>query len=532
MNFRRMMIAAAVAAGGLWVAAAQAEETVVWWDFLSGGDGVRMKQLISDFNAAHAGKIKIDATTLEWGTPFYAKVQTSAAVGEAADVMTYHASRIPLAVSQDILEEITADDMAKMGLSSSDFAPATWDAVNVNGKQYAVPLDTHPIVLYYNRDLLKKAGALGDDGRPKGMGSKDEFTATLQKLKDAGTEFPLGSVTGDGNFMFRTIYSLMCQQGGELMTGEEFLTGDNGDKLKNALDVLQGWTKAGLQSTYTDYPATVALFTSGKAAMMINGVWEVPTMTDLAKQGKLFDWGAVEIPVIFDKPCTYADSHSFAIPKNKRKEISPEKRAAVLEVINGWTRTRCFGPPPATSQHRSRSLNWAEYKAMEPNATYSPLTANMIFDLNYSKAGVAGPIFDVMSTYFVPTLNRGTEPAAAVESIKEELERALTSQGLQGLPVAPAPALWGSAMLLERRGYILVVRVSDRSLLAIYLLIFVYPTVQMFRISFTHAPLIGEGQPVGLENDLQLDNDPMFRRAVWNTAYFVLMTVVPGTSSL
>ena len=123
MNFRRMMATAVVAAGGLWAAAAQAEETVIWWDFLGGGDGVRMKQLIADFNAAHAGKIKIDATTLEWGTPFYAKVQTSAAVGEAADIMTYHASRIPLAVSQDILEEITADDMSKMGLSSLRLRP-------------------------------------------------------------------------------------------------------------------------------------------------------------------------------------------------------------------------------------------------------------------------------------------------------------------------------------------------------------------------------------------------------------------------
>jgi len=421
MNFRRMMIAAAVAAAGLWTAAAQAEETVLWWDFLGGGDGVRMKQMISDFNTAHAGKIKIDATTLEWGTPFYAKVQTSAAVGEAPDVMTYHASRIPLAVSQDILEEVTADDMAKMGLSSSDFAPATWDAVNVDGKQYAVPLDTHPIVLYYNRDLLKKAGALGDDGRPMGMGSKDDFTATLKKLKDAGIEFPLGSVTADGNFMFRTVYSLMCQQGGELMTGEEFLTGDNGDKLKNALDVLQGWTKAGLQSTYTDYPATVALFTSGKAAMMINGVWEVPTMTDLAKQGKLFDWGAVEIPVIFDKPCTYADSHTFAIPKNKGKEISPEKRAAVLEVISWMDKNSLFWATAGHIPAYRPVTESAEYKAMEPNATYSPLTANMIFDPRTPKAGVAGPIFDVMSTYFVPTLNGEMEPAAAVESIKKEL---------------------------------------------------------------------------------------------------------------
>jgi multiple sugar transport system substrate-binding protein len=404
------------------VAAAYAEETVVWWDFLGGGDGVRMKKMIEDFNAEHAGKVKIDATTLEWGVPFYAKVQTSAAVGEAPDVMTYHASRIPLAVSQGVLDEITADDWAKLGFSQGDFAPATWDAVTVDGKQYAVPLDTHPIVLYYNRDLLKKAGALGDDGRPKGMASKDEFTATLKALKDAGVEFPLGSVTGDGNFMFRTIYSLMCQQGGELMTGDEFLAGDNADKLKNALAVLQDWTKAGLQSTYTDYPATVALFTSGKSALMINGVWEVPTMTDLAAAGKLFDWGAVELPVVFDKPCTYADSHTFALPKNQGKDMSPEKRAAVLEVISWVDKHSLFWATAGHIPAYKPVTDSAEYKAMEPNATYSTLTANMIFDPKSKLAGIAGPIFDVMSTYFVPTLNGEMDPAEAVKSIKEELD--------------------------------------------------------------------------------------------------------------
>ncbi len=421
MNFRRLMATTLVATGGLWAAAAHSEENVVWWDFLGGGDGVRMKQMISDFNAAHAGKVKIDATTLEWGTPFYAKVQTSVAVGEAPDVMTYHASRIPLAVTQGVLDEITSDDMSKMGISSTDFATATWEAVTVDGKQYAVPLDTHPIVLYYNRDLLKKAGVLGDDGRPKGMGSKDEFTATLQALKDAGVEFPLGSVTADGNFMFRTVYSLVCQQGGELMTDGKFLAGDNGEKLKNALGVLADWTKSGLQSTYTDYPATVALFTSGKAAMMINGVWEVPTMTDLAKDGKLFDWGAVEIPVIFNKPCTYADSHTFAIPKNQGKEMTAEKRAAVLEVISWIDKNSLFWATAGHIPAYNPVTASAEYKAMEPNATYSTLTANMIFDPKSPLAGIAGPIFDVMSTYFVPTLNGEMDPGEAVTSITEGL---------------------------------------------------------------------------------------------------------------
>ena len=411
-----------VVAAGLMTSAAHAEETVVWWDFLSGGDGVRMKQLLSDFNAQHQGKIKIDATTLEWGTPFYAKVQTSAAVDEAPDIMTYHASRLPLAVKQGVVQEITADDWKAMGISKDDYAESTWNAVTIDGKQYAVPFDTHPIVLYYNKDILKKAGLLTEDGKPKGLESRQAFTDTLKALKAAGVKFPLGSVTADGNFMFRTVYSLMGQQDGELMTDGEFLAGDNAKKLENALAVLHEWTKEGLQSTYTDYPATVALFTSGEAAMMINGVWEVPTMTDLHKDGKLFEWGAVELPVIFDHASTYADSHSFAIPANKSKQMTPEKRAAVLEVISWMSKNSLFWATAGHIPAYGPVTETAEYKAMQPNATYSVLTANMIFDPKTPLAGVAGPMFDVMSNFFVPTLNGEMEPAKAVEEIKAGLE--------------------------------------------------------------------------------------------------------------
>lgn len=412
---------AVLLAGGLMTSVAHAEETVTWWDFFGGGDGVRMKQMVADFNEAHKGEIKIDATTLEWGTPFYSKVQTSAAVGEAPDIMTYHASRIPLAVKQGILQEITADDWKTMGLGQSDYAPATWEAVSIDGKQYAVPLDTHPIVLYYNKDLLKKAGVLGEDGKPKGMDSRENFTATLKALKAAGVKFPLGSVTADGNFMFRTVYSFMGQQDGELMTDGEFLVGDSAKKLENSLAVLSEWTKEGLQSTYTDYPATVALFTSGEAAMMINGVWEVPTMTDLKKNGKLFEWGAVELPVIFNHPSTYADSHTFALPANKGKDMSPEKRAAVLEVMSWMSKNSLFWATAGHIPAYGPVTNSAEYKAMEPNHTYSSLTANMIFDPKTPLAGIAGPIFDVMSNFFVPTLNGEMEPAKAVEEIKTGL---------------------------------------------------------------------------------------------------------------
>ena len=37
----------------------------------------------------------------------------------------------------------------------------------MDGKLYAVPLDQHPFVLYYNTDICKKAGLLDADGKIK-----------------------------------------------------------------------------------------------------------------------------------------------------------------------------------------------------------------------------------------------------------------------------------------------------------------------------------------------------------------------------
>ncbi|WP_223478284.1 carbohydrate ABC transporter permease [Oricola indica] len=64
---------------------------------------------------------------------------------------------------------------------------------------------------------------------------------------------------------------------------------------------------------------------------------------------------------------------------------------------------------------------------------------------------------------------------------------------------------------------------------AVYALIFIYPTVQMFLLSFTDAGLIGGGDFVGLDNYERLPRDRRFDTAFWNTAYFVLLTVIPGT---
>ncbi len=84
-------------------------------------------------------------------------------------------------------------------------------------------------------------------------------------------------------------------------------------------------------------------------------------------------------------------------------------------------------------------------------------------------------------------------------------------------------------MIRDRRKEALVAFTLILPFLSIYALIFVYPTIDMFFLSFSDAPLIGKGEWVGLDNYTRLPNDRRFDTAFWNTAYFVLLSVIPGT---
>ncbi|HTI01267.1 MAG TPA: extracellular solute-binding protein [Acidisoma sp.] len=411
---------------GITAAASAAEKThVVWWDFLSGGDGVRMKALIAQFNAEHPN-IEIDGTTLQWGTPFYTKVQTSAAVGQGPDIMTYHLSRLPLGVSTGTLRPYTDAELASVGLSAKDFFPSDWSAAHVDGKLYAIPLDIHSIILYYNKDLLAKEGLLGPDGLPKGLDGIANFDAALKKLTGKnGAEYGVSfaSSDDDGATDWRIFYTLLNQMGGTFLQDDRVLPGDSEAKAVKATETIADWVKQGWAPKLTDYPASIALFTSGKAAMHINGVWEVPTMIDLAKSGKLgFHWGAVQIPVLFDHAATWADSHSFAIPNRRGNPVPPEKIKADLTVI-AWIEHHAIlwagaGHIPA---YRPVTDSPA-FQKMQPNATYASLAKTAVFDPRSKIAGVASPIYDACNNFIQPAINGQIAASAAIAQLKDELE--------------------------------------------------------------------------------------------------------------
>ncbi|NIZ08614.1 extracellular solute-binding protein [Pseudooceanicola sp. HF7] len=403
---------------------AWADVEIEWWDFLAGGDGVRMKALIDQFNEEHPD-ITIEGTTLEWGLPFYTKVRTAVAVGQGPDIMTYHLSRLPLALEEGVLSPITAADLETAGISTDDFFPATITAASTDdGELMAVPFDIHAIVAYYNRSALEGTDWLDADGNLTGLTSVEDMTALLTWAKEEGFSDPLSFQSEGGGGTWRMFYTLLRQQGGEMLTDGEVLAGDNMDKAVTAIQTLADWRSAGLIPEQASYEASVALFSGKKSVMHINGVWEVPTFKDAAENEALgFDWFANEVPQLMDQPATWADSHAFAIPNDP--EMSQEKRDAVLTVI-GWMEKHSLawagaGHIPAYKP----TVESADYAALEPNATYASLADNAAFDPRSKIAGVASPIYDAVDNLIAPAMHGFLSPEDAAEQMKEQLQALL-----------------------------------------------------------------------------------------------------------
>src|SRR5271168_1693029 len=84
-------------------------------------------------------------------------------------------------------------------------------------------------------------------------------------------------------------------------------------------------------------------------------------------------------------------------------------------------------------------------------------------------------------------------------------------------------------MVKSGRNEIAVAYALMAPFIIVYGVFFVYPSVKMFELSFTDAPLIGQGAWVGFKNFWRLQSDRLFWTSVWNTFYFVVLSVIPST---
>ena len=86
------------------------------------------------------------------------------------------------------------------------------------------------------------------------------------------------------------------------------------------------------------------------------------------------------------------------------------------------------------------------------------------------------------------------------------------------------------AMIGNRRKNLTAAYLLVAPFVIVFALFFLYPAIKVVQMSFTDAPLIGEGEWIGLDNYVRLFSDRLFFTSVRNNIYFVVLTVVPTTA--
>src|SRR5947209_15132567 len=140
---------ALIAVGGLASAScaqysvgAASSGAIRFWNLFSGGDGLRMNQMESDFARSHPD-ITVNSVTLTWGAPYYTKLAMAAVGGQPPDVAIMHLSRMLGYAPAGLLMPLDEAQLAQYGITSDNYLPKIWDSAHYNGKLYALPLDTH-----------------------------------------------------------------------------------------------------------------------------------------------------------------------------------------------------------------------------------------------------------------------------------------------------------------------------------------------------------------------------------------------------
>ena len=401
-----------------------AKTEIIWWDLLGGGDGVKMAAMVEAFEKENPD-IDVVNSTLEWGPPYYAKLQTSAAIGEQPDIAIYHLSRYSMGNAQGIFSPISEEELASVGVTSDQYEASIWEKASAeeDGYQLGLPLDNPLYVMHYNKDLFEQAGLLDENGMPTPLDGDnfDNFLAGLKKLKDITGEPPLSlNATSQYNLYWWGM-NIIYQNNGVIWTPEGGWC--PGDQCRLAFQFIADLINEGYLKRNVDWATTEGDFYAGRSAILIDGGWNLPTLVSAVRNNEIdFRYGAAKTPKLGPVNKQYLHSHTFIIPHSEVSPISDEKRKAVLRIMGWFSKNSLYW---ATAGHYLPHIPTVEspfFQQMWPNSGYADVGAVGFFEPSHPVFGIAGPTYDIMGNWLIGGVNGDISVEEAIEGAREEIE--------------------------------------------------------------------------------------------------------------
>jgi ABC-type sugar transport system permease subunit/ABC-type glycerol-3-phosphate transport system substrate-binding protein len=376
----------------------------------------------------------------------------------------------------------------------ADYYPACWKEALYKGKLYAIPNSTDDRLLYWNKDLFRKAG-LNPEQPPRTWEELVTVTKALTKQTPDGTFQQIGFIPVVPSFSNSWFYLYSWQNGGEFMSPDgrrcTMLNPESEGALQWLSDFygrMNGAEKV-MSFASTFQPREQDPFITGKMAMKID---TNDAIRNLARFGPNLDFGVAPAPVPaarlrgegrfkgVPKYITWSGGFSFAIPVGSRHVPeawafiqwmnSLESRRIFNRVQREWNLSQNPPRPYVPVMHANRKMNDVLYREFAPEGD-SPLAkrlrAGMQVGLNMMPMARFRPVTFVgqrlwdehIRAFEEATRHRATvSPAQALvksqAAVQSELDLVYGREQKPLLPIGPTVAVCAAVVLALLAGFI------------------------------------------------------------------------------
>ena len=330
MNLRMKQLAAAalISVGAVGAANAQKAEVIHWWT--SGGEAAAIKEFATMYTKM--GGTWVDTPIAGGGGAQARTVMANRTMGgDAPTAAQYnYGKQYEEIIKEGLLNDL--DDVAKKGNWDKLLPEKIRNAVKVNGKYFAVPVNLHnENWVWYNKAVLAKVGA-------KEPTNLDEMMAAMDKVKAAGGVVPL-ALGGQGWQEGITFRGVLLATGGQDLYLKTFKDKDASTpgfrKAVETFKKLKGYVDPG--SPGRDWNLATGMVIEGKAAFQMMGDWAKGEFVNAGKTaGKeygCFMAGGPKMPYaiggdVFVFPKQKSADSAAAQKKLAEMMISPEGQVA------------------------------------------------------------------------------------------------------------------------------------------------------------------------------------------------------------
>lgn len=232
------------------------------------------------------------------GSQYYQRLQIQFAAGVAPDIMQLAYDHLPAFAAKGTLQPLNKL-IERDRFPIKQMFPELFPALKYNGQFYGLPRGWTTFVLYYNKDMFKKAGIQF----PYEGWTWDEFLADAKKLTlDTDGDGKNDQFACDAPVQLDGIAFWIWQNGGRMFSPDMKQCWMNRPEAIETLQFLQD-----CEYKYHVFPTPAEsqdqgggseMFRQGKQAMFIQGRWACLYFRDAAyPDGKKIDWDVAPVPM-------------------------------------------------------------------------------------------------------------------------------------------------------------------------------------------------------------------------------------------